>query len=57
MTIPRYLGMSAYWKEWPPVHQLVAAWMGHKGSHKDKEASLEEFIAAAQHLGDNSGPR
>jgi len=39
------------------VHQLVAAWMGHKGSHKDKEASLEEFIAAAQHLGDNSGPR
>lgn len=48
MTIPRYVALVEYWKSWPPLHQLVAAWMGYKGERKEKEASLEEFIAAAR---------
>ncbi len=30
MTFPRLKAMNAYWKEWPPLHQLAKAFMGYK---------------------------
>lgn len=54
MTIPRYLALAKYWKEWPPIHKLVAAYLGYKG--KKEEASLDEFIAEAKNfMGTDSG--
>lgn len=32
LTIPRYLALLRYWKQSPPIHMLVAAYMGFKGA-------------------------
>jgi hypothetical protein len=34
--------MFQYWEESPPVHELVAAYLGYKSSKKKKDAKLTE---------------
>lgn len=62
MTIPRFIEMTAYWKSWPPTHQLVASFVGYKdgggssskssggSSSKSSDGDLDEFIRAAQSI-------
>lgn len=44
MTLPRLDAMNAYWERNPPLHQLVAAYMGFKSEEKPKDVS--ELVAA-----------
>ena len=61
MTIPRFLTLSKYWQNHPPVHHLVAAFTGYKGadgkravpppSSQDDETDMEIFLAEFQGIG------
>jgi hypothetical protein len=54
MTLPRLYGMLDYWGDHPPVHILLAAFMGVKSSKKglaaksshDLEDIIGDFAAA-----------
>lgn len=35
MTIPRLVAMTSYWADFPPVHVLVAAYLGYENPHKN----------------------
>lgn len=36
MTLPRLAAMTEYWRSSPPLHQLVAAYIGYKPAVKAK---------------------
>lgn len=46
MTIPRLQAMSDYWQEHPPLHQLVATFLGvkSKAPKEQDNASLLELV-------------
>lgn len=44
MTLSRLEAMNEYWAENPPVHQLVAAYLGYKGSSKDSGKKFLENL-------------
>lgn len=44
MTLPRLYALSKYWEENPPVHVLLAAFMGLK-KKKSEGANVEDFLA------------
>lgn len=43
MTVPRLRALSEYWEHSPPVHVLVAAYMGV--GKKDKATDLGELMS------------
>lgn len=47
MTIPRFMEMTSYWKENPPTHILVAAYMGvgTGGKQPAKTEGFSSFVA------------
>lgn len=61
VTIPRLLEMSAYWRKSPPLHELVAAFVGYgdKSSavtadevvRMDSEENAAAFVRAFQQAG------
>jgi hypothetical protein len=60
MTIPRFLSLSKYWQDHPPVHHLVAAFTGYKGRgggkatpkpSQDADREMENFFAEFSGLG------
>lgn len=56
MTIPRLLSLKEYHEKWPPVHKLVAQYIGYKPPEKRKaEEDAEEFIAAALSMNQGVG--
>lgn len=42
--IPRVTAIQEYWKMYPPVHQLVAAYFGYAKASPKTSASLDELI-------------
>jgi len=48
MTLPRLDAMKDYWNDNPPLHQLVAAYLGHKpvASKTDEMGTLDDFVKA-----------
>ena len=61
MTLPRLMSLQNYWGEHPPIHRMVASYLGYKPraklSNKDStakaDAEVGAFIAAS--LGANLG--
>lgn len=47
IDLPRLKHLNAYWAAHPPVHILVAAYMGYKGqkSAQEQEESADEVIS------------
>jgi hypothetical protein len=49
MTLPRLNAMNEYWESNPPMHQLLAGYVGYKKPDKaepEKEVNLDELIKA-----------
>jgi hypothetical protein len=48
MTLPRLYDLSRYWRDYPPIHALIGAFLGVKPSvkseQKEKE-SIDQIIA------------
>ena len=44
--MPRLEAMKEYWQDNPPIHQLVAGYMGYKPEEKPQQGSMEDLIAA-----------
>ena len=42
--VPRVKALNAYLEQYPPVHQLVAAYVGHKPKKESSERDLEQLI-------------
>ena len=49
LTLPRWQEMARYWRQHPPLHLLMAAWMGYEA--EDCDPAWEEMVAS---LGDLS---
>ena len=47
LTWPRINALCRYWQDHPPVHELVAAYMGVKPENKEQN-SLAELIEMAE---------
>ena len=54
LTIPRYLSMSRYWTKNPPVHLLVAAYMGWKAPETPQEIEKRLSKAVASPENENA---
>ena len=52
MTFSRFEAMKSYWKTNPPVHQLVAAYMGYKPPEKPQDIteSFDQFMSEIESL-------
>lgn len=48
MTVPRLKAMTAYWKHSPPVHLMVAAYLGVGSKQEEDKGDLDEFLRDAQ---------
>jgi hypothetical protein len=48
MTVPRLKAMTAYWQHSPPVHMMVAAYLGIGGKKEEKADNMDEFLRDAQ---------
>jgi hypothetical protein len=42
MTLPRLAALTAYWRNNPPLHQLVAAYIGYKPTEQRK--GIVDFV-------------
>jgi hypothetical protein len=40
LDIPRLLALGSYWRQNPPVHQLLAAFVGYKPPADDEDESI-----------------
>lgn len=38
-------GFAEYWKEAPPVNELVAAWLGAQGKDSTPKADIGELLS------------
>ena len=47
MTIPRLKDMTAYWARNPPLHLMVAAYLGveDKSKSKNQEQDMNELVS------------
>lgn len=49
MTLPRLAALTEYWRSNPPLHQLIAAYIGYKpvaaGGVKDTVKGISDFVA------------
>ncbi len=50
MTLPRLYGLSDYWRDHPPLHILIGAFLGVKPAGKPKtteqqESDLNQMVA------------
>jgi len=45
MTIPMVEELNRYWSLHPPMHIMVADYLGYKPKAKEKQADLAEIIA------------
>ena len=46
MDIPRWRAMQRYLKRWPPLHQMVAVYLGLGKEEKPERGSMGELTAA-----------
>ncbi len=47
LTLPRLAALNRYWADHPPVHLMIAAYLGIKpGSEKRRMATFDDFVAA-----------
>jgi hypothetical protein len=52
MTLPRFLALSRYWAKHPPVHLMVAAYLGiGKKAGRQKTDGFEKTGGFAELLG------
>lgn len=62
VTLPQVLALSKYWLDFPPVHKLVAGYIGYdpakakaaakvKEGGEDQDAAFGAFIGAALDTG------
>ena len=54
--MPRLKSLIDYWREWPPVHQLVALYLDYKPAaerEQTRNADLEALMASAPPLPDH----
>jgi hypothetical protein len=42
MTFPRLETLSDYWQQHPPIHLLMASFVGHKPPNKPKKISKQK---------------
>jgi len=47
MTLPQFADLCAYWTEHPPLHELVAGYLGYKRKAKEPAADLGALLALA----------
>jgi len=55
MTLPRLDAFTEYWKSNPPMHQMVATYLGYKSAEKkepEKDMTLADLMSA---LGGGNG--
>ena len=50
MDLPRLISLNKYWESYPPIHILIAGYVGYKKPEKAtktnlKEDSLDDFFA------------
>ena len=56
MTVPRLQALHAYWRTSPPLHVMVAAYLGIEekkdatAGKPDRDTTLDEFLAGASFL-------
>lgn len=55
MTFPRLEALNKYWRQHPPVHILVAGYIGYKApapiEENNNQGDMDEFIALFQNMG------
>jgi hypothetical protein len=47
MTLPQFYDLCAYWADHPPLHELVAGYLGYKRKAKEPAADLGALLALA----------
>jgi hypothetical protein len=47
MTLPQFYDLCAYWADHPPVHELVAGYLGYKRKETAPSANLGALLALA----------
>ena len=47
MTLPQFADLCAYWVDQPPLHELVAGYLGYKRKAKEPAAELGTLLALA----------
>jgi hypothetical protein len=51
MTMPDVLRLFTYWRDSPPAHELLAAWVGHKPDRTQPEAEMTATSELAPYFG------
>jgi hypothetical protein len=57
MTLPRFKALSEYWKLHPPVHILLAGFVGYKPSVHSKDSWIERKLTYEQCLAEAMKPQ
>ena len=47
MTLPQFADLCAYWGGHPPLHELVAGYLGYKRNAKEPMADVSALLALA----------
>ena len=47
MTLPQFADLCAYWVDHPPLHELVAGYLGYKRKATEPAADLGALLALA----------
>jgi len=47
MTLPQFAELCAYWVDHPPVHELLAGYLGYKRRAAESPAELSALLALA----------
>jgi len=47
MTLPQFYDLCAYWTDHPPLHELVAGYLGYKRKVGEPPADLGALLALA----------
>jgi hypothetical protein len=50
MTLPRLYGLNNYWRDHPPLHSLIGAFLGVKPADKPKQIELSKKEEEEQEL-------
>lgn len=51
MTLPRLYALNNYWMDHPPIHVLVAAYLGAGADKPKKARTMDEMIADFSGMG------
>jgi hypothetical protein len=48
MTLPQFADLCGYWVDHPPLHELVAGYLGYKRKATEPAADLGALLALAR---------